>query len=52
MAAAISNETGAPSRSQTVRATTGVPGFDNILHGGLPKNRLYLIQGDPGVGKT
>ncbi|MGV3530904.1 MAG: ATPase domain-containing protein [Chthoniobacteraceae bacterium] len=52
MAAAISSETGAPSRPRTVRAATGVPGFDNILHGGLPKNRLYLIQGDPGVGKT
>jgi len=30
----------------------GVEGLDNILHGGLPRNRLYLIQGDPGVGKT
>lgn len=30
----------------------GVEGLDNLLHGGLPKNRLYLIQGDPGVGKT
>ncbi len=31
---------------------TGVPGLDDILRGGLPKNRIYLIQGDPGVGKT
>ncbi len=35
-----------------VRCTTGVEGLDLILKGGLPKNRLYLIQGDPGVGKT
>ena len=30
----------------------GVEGLDDILHGGLPRNRLYLVQGDPGVGKT
>jgi len=34
------------------RCTMGVEGLDMILNGGLPKNRLYLIQGDPGVGKT
>ena len=31
---------------------TGVPGFDDILRGGLPRNRLYLLEGDPGAGKT
>jgi len=31
---------------------TGIAGFDDLLHGGLPGNRLYLLQGDPGVGKT
>ena len=30
----------------------GVPGLDAVLEGGLPRSRLYLIQGDPGVGKT
>jgi circadian clock protein KaiC len=35
-----------------VRCLMGVPGLDAVLHGGLPRNRLYLIQGDPGVGKT
>lgn len=30
----------------------GVPGLDNILGGGLTKERLYLVQGDPGSGKT
>lgn len=29
-----------------------MPGLDAILNGGLPAGRLYLIQGDPGVGKT
>lgn len=33
-------------------AATGIEGLDHILGGGLPRDRLYLIQGDPGVGKT
>lgn len=33
-------------------ASTGVPGLDEILRGGLPKKHLYFIQGDPGAGKT
>ncbi|HYE03071.1 MAG TPA: ATPase domain-containing protein, partial [Phycisphaerales bacterium] len=33
-------------------ARTGIPGLDHILRGGLPRRRLYLVQGDPGVGKT
>lgn len=32
--------------------STGVPGLDNILGGGLTKERLYLLEGDPGAGKT
>lgn len=31
---------------------TGIAGLDVILKGGLPPDRLYLIKGDPGVGKT
>lgn len=27
-------------------------GLDDILNGGLPTDRMYLVQGDPGVGKT
>ena len=34
------------------RCSTGVPGLDEVLNGGLPSKRLYLIKGDPGVGKT
>jgi circadian clock protein KaiC len=34
------------------QCTTGVPGLDDILFGGLPRNRLYLVDGNPGVGKT
>ncbi len=31
---------------------TGVAGLDDILGGGFPCNRLYLIEGKPGTGKT
>ncbi len=35
-----------------VRALTGVAGLDFLLDGGLPVNRLHLLEGDPGTGKT
>ncbi len=34
------------------RVETGVQGLDIILEGGLPRGRLYLIEGNPGSGKT
>jgi circadian clock protein KaiC len=34
------------------RSTTGVPGLDDVLHGGLLPGRLYLVDGNPGAGKT
>lgn len=34
------------------RLKTGDAGLDAILEGGLPANRLYLVEGDPGAGKT
>ena len=34
------------------RCRTGIPGLDDILKGGLISHRLYLIDGDPGAGKT
>jgi circadian clock protein KaiC len=30
----------------------GVPGLDNVLGGGLEPDRLYLVEGTPGAGKT
>jgi len=38
--------------AQLAIAATGVTGLDDILGGGFPRDRIYLIQGDPGVGKT
>ncbi|MET4675783.1 MULTISPECIES: ATPase domain-containing protein [unclassified Luteibacter] len=34
------------------RIPTGTTGLDTILRGGLPANRLYLLEGQPGSGKT
>jgi circadian clock protein KaiC len=40
-----------PDNSE-VRLSTGVAGLDDILNGGIPKGHLYLVEGDPGTGKT
>ena len=34
------------------RKSTGIDGLDFLLDGGLPADRLHLIEGDPGTGKT
>ena len=34
------------------RSSCGIAGLDDILHGGLLPNRLYLVDGNPGAGKT
>jgi circadian clock protein KaiC len=36
----------------SARMATGIEGLDSILEGGFPENRIYLIEGDPGTGKT
>jgi circadian clock protein KaiC len=42
-----------PTQStQFPRSATGIPGLDDILNGGFLPHRLYLIDGDPGAGKT
>ena len=33
-------------------ARLGVPGLDDVLGGGLARNRVYLLEGSPGTGKT
>ncbi|HEX8445568.1 MAG TPA: ATPase domain-containing protein, partial [Sphingomonas sp.] len=33
-------------------ASTGVSGLDEILGGGLTPDRMYLVEGTPGTGKT
>jgi len=31
---------------------TGIPGLDEVLNGGFTANRLYLVEGNPGSGKS
>lgn len=38
--------------TELARFPTGVPGLDEILKGGVPRNALILIEGPPGSGKT
>lgn len=33
-------------------ALTGVPGLDEALGGGLPRDHVYLVEGESGAGKT
>lgn len=35
-----------------IRHTTGIPGLDEVLQGGLIAGKLYLVDGNPGAGKT
>src|SRR3954469_13049396 len=34
------------------KVATGIPGFDELSHGGLPAYRTTLLKGGPGSGKT
>jgi circadian clock protein KaiC len=47
---------GEPTAGETLRGPhrvqTGIAGLDDILGGGLPEGHLYLVEGDPGTGKT
>ena len=43
---------GDTAEDHSVRLRSGVAGLDDILNGGFPANHLYLIEGDPGTGKT
>lgn len=41
-----------PTRQADSRCETGIDGLNEILGDGLPANCMYLVQGDPGSGKT
>ena len=40
------------ARKPTTRISTGIVGLDDILCGGLTAQRVYLVEGSPGTGKT
>jgi KaiC/GvpD/RAD55 family RecA-like ATPase len=37
---------------EPVRVSTGVPGLDDMLGGGMPEESILLVSGGPGTGKT
>ena len=39
-------------RGGVEKIPTGIPGFDAVLEGGVPKGRALLITGSTGTGKT
>lgn len=39
-------------RDRSLRLPMGIPGLDEVLGGGLTPERLYLVEGTPGTGKT
>jgi circadian clock protein KaiC len=41
-----------PQTNPQLQASTGIPGLDQLLRGGLPGNRMHLLEGEPGTGKT
>ena len=43
---------GGATRHEPALASVGIAGLDEILRGGLPRNRLFVIDGVPGTGKT
>ncbi len=51
---ALSERTVESMKSQTIqpRIDTGVSGLNDVLSGGLPAGQMYLVEGDPGTGKT
>ena len=44
--------TGGATGRELAPASVGIAGLDEILRGGLPRNRIFLIDGLPGTGKT
>ncbi|HUB79190.1 MAG TPA: ATPase domain-containing protein [Bryobacteraceae bacterium] len=34
------------------RTSTGIDGLDDVLSGGLPASHMFLVEGEPGSGKT
>ncbi|WP_332659909.1 ATPase domain-containing protein [Brevundimonas sp.] len=40
------------AKTPAVQAAFGIQGLDDILAGGLERDRVYLLEGNPGTGKT
>jgi circadian clock protein KaiC len=38
--------------AETTLVRTGIAGVDNLLHGGIPRTNVVLVEGGIGSGKT
>ena len=52
MTAILKNQKSPSNRGRLQKCLTGIKGFDEITEGGLPKNRITLVSGGAGSGKT
>jgi circadian clock protein KaiC len=41
-----------PTTREVERTKTGIPGLEELTHGGFPKHSITLVSGPPGSGKT
>lgn len=39
-------------QEQDERVSTGISGLDDVLNGGFPRGHFFLLEGEPGAGKT
>ncbi len=40
------------NQEQDERVSTGIAGLDDVLNGGFPRGHFFLLEGEPGTGKT
>ncbi len=52
MANAVEEKTVVSASFEPKRVHSGVPGFDDLIGGGIPEGNLLVVSGDPGSGKT
>src|SRR5262245_50574844 len=43
---------GTQMASSVDKAKTGIAGLDDVLAGGLTRGHVFLLEGEPGTGKT
>jgi circadian clock protein KaiC len=41
-----------PTDREDQLISTGIAGLDNVLNGGFPEGHFFLVEGEPGTGKT
>jgi circadian clock protein KaiC len=48
----MANQRSKRAAVEEYRDASGVSGLDEILHGGFPHGHFFLVEGEPGCGKT